>query len=504
VGPRAVDHPVLSPAARVAGLVTRTGVQLVPDRARVLARLFVPGEELPADASRASPLITRVMGLGEGQSAALLEDVLARFPNRHVGLPDLLRDHFAQVSARLPGAAELSETQRTLLGAYFTAEYSVESASLCNPSMVAHPDQTGLAAGETRFVLSLRGVGEGHLSSIELRTGVVEASGYLRFDAPTGRLRRGAVRSGLLDKQRVAAQLVEAGQGGEIAALILAALPSKFTGAQFEAVLASLHNQVLTRHVARDTVEGLRTIAAAHYIVEFPSDSSIDERILFPQGPTEGHGMEDARFVRFTRDDHHVTYYATYTAFDGAKVAPQLIQTDDFATFEVSQLSGPAATNKGLALFPRPIGGRFAALSRWDREQNALTFSDDAWRWEPAVTIGVPKQPWELIQIGNCGSPIETSEGWLILTHGVGPMRTYSIGAMLVDLDEPWRVRAVLTSPLMVPEPAERDGYVPNVLYSCGAMLHGETLVLPFAWSDYGTSVALVDLPGLLDVLLHP
>jgi predicted GH43/DUF377 family glycosyl hydrolase len=504
MGPRAVDHPVLSPQARVSGLVTRTGVSLESDPARVLARLFVPGEELPSDASRASPLITRVMELDDDLSARLLEDVLTRFAGRHVDFPDILRRHFAQVSGRLAGASKLSETQRTLLGAYFTSEYAVEAAALCNPSMVAHPDQSGLAAGETRFVLSLRGVGEGHLSSIELRSGVVEASGYIRLDAPTGRLRTGAVRSALLDKVRVGAQLNAAGQAGEIATLILDSLPAKFTGAELEVVLGSLHDQILSRNVARDTVEALRAIAAAHYIVEFPDDSTIDERILFPQGPSESHGMEDARFVHFTDDDGQATYYATYTAFDGARVTPQLIQTEDFATFSVTQLSGPAATNKGLALFPRRIGGRFAALSRWDREQNALTLSEDAWCWEPAVTIQVPKQPWELIQIGNCGSPIETSEGWLVLTHGVGPMRTYSIGAMLLDLDEPWRTRGVLANPLMIPDAAERDGYVPNVLYSCGAMLHGGTVVLPFAWSDVGTSFALVDLAGLLDVLLRP
>jgi predicted GH43/DUF377 family glycosyl hydrolase len=495
---------MLSPTVGVAELVTRTEVRLRPDPGRVLARLFVPGEELPSDASRASPLITRVMGLSEEQSAALLDDVLSRFSDRHAGLPGILRRHFAQVSGRLAAASELSETQRTLLGAYFTAEYAVEAAALCNPSMVAHPDQSGLGGGETRFVLSLRGVGEGHLSSIEFRTGVIGVDNDIRLDRPSGRLLRGEARSGVHDKARVAAQLAAAGQSGEIAAVILDSLPARFTGTELERAISSLHDQVLSRNVARGTVDGLRTIAAANYVVDFPAESALDERILFPQGPTESHGMEDARFVRFTDDDGGVTYYATYTAFDGARVAPQLIQTDDFATFRISQLSGPAATNKGLALFPRRIGGRYAALSRWDRECNALTRSDDGWSWGPAVTVQAPEQPWELIQIGNCGSPIETAEGWLLLTHGVGPMRTYSIGAVLLDLDEPWRVRAALPDPLMVPGPDERDGYVPNVLYSCGAMRHGGTIVIPFAWSDYGTSMAVVDLAGLLDRLLSP
>jgi predicted GH43/DUF377 family glycosyl hydrolase len=495
---------MLTPSARVAEVVTRTEVRLRPDPTRVVTRLFVPGEELPSDASWASPLIQRVLAMDEDQMTALLEDVLARFERRHPGLAGILQEHFGQVSGRLGARSDLSGTQRALLGAYFTAEYSVEATALCNPSMVAHPDQSGLAPGETRFVLSLRGIGEGHVSSIEFRTGVVGAEGQVHLDPPGGQLRPGRVRSLVHDKGHVAAQLVAAGRGGEIAALILDSLPASFTGSQLETVLGSLHGQVLTRRVAHETIDSLRSIAAANYIVDFSPGSRIDERILSPHGPTEGHGMEDARFVRFTNDSGDVIYYGTYTAFDGAHVAPQLLQTEDFSTFRVSQLSGPAATNKGLAIFPRMLDGRYAALSRWDRERNALTMSDDAWCWEQPVTIQAPEQPWELVQVGNCGSPIETPEGWLVLTHGVGPMRTYSIGAVLLDLDKPWRMRATLTTPLMVPDPTERDGYVPNVLYSCGGMLHGDTVVLPFAWGDSGTSVALIDLAGLLDCLLRP
>jgi predicted GH43/DUF377 family glycosyl hydrolase len=495
---------MLTPSARVADVVTRTEVRLRPTPGRVLARLFVPGEELPSDASRASPLIQRVLALDDDQAKALLDDVLARFAHRHRGFPGILQEHFDQVGDRLGARSDLSETQQALLGAYFTAEYAVEAAALCNPSMVAHPDQSGLAPGESRFVLSLRGVGEGHLSSIEFRTGVVGAGGQICFDAPGGQLRPGQVSSSVHDKSRVAAQLVAAGHEGEIAALILDSLPASFTGAELDTVIGSLHEQVLSRRVARQTIDSLRSIAADNYVVEFSSGSRIDERLLFPHGQSEGHGMEDARFVRFVDDGGDATYYATYTAFDGAHVAPQLLQTEDFCTFRVSQLSGPGATNKGLAIFPRLLGGRYAALSRWDRERNGLTWSDDAWRWEQPVTVQTPRQPWELVQVGNCGSPIETAEGWLVLTHGVGPMRTYSIGAVLLDLDEPWRLRAALPTPLMVPEPAERDGYVPNVLYSCGGMRHGGCVVLPFAWSDFGTSVALIDLDGLLDCLIRP
>ena len=495
---------MLSASARIAEVVTRSEVWLRPDPSRVITRLFVPGEELPFDASRASPLMQRFLTMSDEQVAMLLEDILVRFGSRHPDLPRILGRNFDQVSGRLGAGLDLSTSQRTLLGAYFTAEYSVEAAALCNPSMVAHPDQSGLAGGETRFVLSLRGIGEGHISSIGFRTGVMGAKGQVRLDDPGKQLRQGTVDPSVHDKRRVAHQLSAAGRGGEVATIILASLPDEFSGAQLETAVGSLPSQALTRRATHQTIDALRSVVAANYAVAFPKDCRIDERILFPHGPTESHGMEDARFVRFTGDDGQITFYATYTAFDGARVAPQLLQTDDFATFRVSQLHCPAATNKGLAIFPRKIDGRFAALSRWDRERNALTMSDDAWCWERPVTIQTPEQPWELVQIGNCGSPIETPEGWLVLTHGVGPMRAYSIGAILLDIDQPWRVRASLEEPLMTPNPAERDGYVPNVLYSCGGMRHGDTVVLPYGWSDIGTSVASLDLAGLLDCLLRP
>jgi predicted GH43/DUF377 family glycosyl hydrolase len=492
---------VLNPAGRPAGVVTRTEIRIRPDPRRVVTRLFVPGEELPSDASRAHPLIERILSMNEDQAAALLDDVISRFGTRHRDFRSVLNKNFEQVSAAVSADADLSETRRALMGAYFTAEYSIEAADLCNPSMVAHPDQSGLKPDQTRFVLSLRGIGEGHISSIEFRTGIIDAGG-IHVDPPGVQLLPGTYGSAVHHKTRVKAQLAAAGHAGGIATVILGSLPEQFTNDQLESALGSLHRQALTRRVTHDTIDALRTITGANYAVSFPAESRIDERVLFPHGPAESRGMEDARFVRFTDDDDHVTYYATYTAFDGARIVPQILQTDDFATFSVSQLHGPVATNKGLAIFPRKINGRFALLSRWDRERNTFASSDDAWSWDRPVTVHAPEQPWELVQVGNCGSPIETPEGWLVLTHGVGPMRTYSIGALLLDLDQPWRARAALTTPLMVPDSTEREGYVPNVLYSCGSMRHGDTVVLPYGCSDYGTSVAFVDLPGLMDCLL--
>ena len=492
------------PSPRLSEVVRRTEVRLGADPSRVITKLFIPGEDLPTDSSHVNPLVQRVLAMDPDQIEVLLHDVLARFEGRHPDLPGVLEEHFCQVHGRLGDRPDLSVAQRALLGAYFTAEYSVEGAALCNPSMVAHPHQSGLRPGETRFVLSLRAVGEGHVSSIEFRTGVIGAGGSLRIDPPSGHLQQGHVHASMHDKDRVATQLMAAGGGAEIVDLILEPLPPSFTGGELEVVLGSLSAQVLSRRVARHTIDTIRLIAAANYIVEFPGDSQLNERVLFPNGPTEANGMEDARFVRFSHDSGDITYYATYTAYDGAQIAAQLLQTEDFVTFRVSRLSGPAATNKGLALFPRTVGGRYAALSRGDGERSALTTSEDLWFWERPVTIQVPEQPWELVQVGNCGSPIETPEGWLVLTHGVGPMRTYSIGAVLLDLDEPWRTRATLTTPLLVPDPSERNGYVPNVVYSCGGMRDGETIVFPYAWGDLATRIALIDLPGLLDCLLRP
>jgi predicted GH43/DUF377 family glycosyl hydrolase len=242
-------------------------------------------------------------------------------------------------------------------------------------------------------------------------------------------------------------------------------------------------------------------VAANNYTVEFPAETCIGERVLWPSGPAEVVGMEDARFVRFVDEDGTVTYRATYTAFDGALVAPQLISTTDFRVFAISQLSGPFAINKGMALFPRKVAGRYLALSRWDRERSAITMSDDGHEWAEATTLRPTPRTWELIQVGNCGSPLETREGWLVLTHGVGPMREYSIGAMLLDLDDPRRLIGTLSDPLLVPSEDERDGYVPNVVYSCGALIHGQTMVLPYGFADNAVGFALVDLAELLDRL---
>ena len=469
----------------------------------MITRLFIPGQEMPAEGeSRAAAVVGRILAMTDSEVTQVLECTLAAFSCRHRDLSGILEHHFDLVAHRAGTRAELSTERRLLVGAYFTNEFAVEAAALFNPSIVLHPDQDGVERGEARFVMSLRAVGEGHLSCIEFRTGVVGPGPAVRLDDPGTVLVPGRRQTPLYDRNLFHGKLAELGGDRESAALVLDSLPDRFSPADLDAAVAALDEQILTRSTARQVIEHIRRVAACNYDVDFPPDSAIGERVLWPLGPAESHGMEDARFVRFTGDDGRVTYYATYTAFDGGHVEPQLLETSDFRTFRVTQLTGPAARNKGMALFPRLVHGRYTALSRWDRESNAIVTSDDCRSWGEAVTLQSPREPWELLQIGNCGSPIESPEGWLVFTHGVGPMRVYSIGAILLDLDDPTRVRARLPDPVVLPLESERDGYVPNVVYSCGALLHAGCVVLPYGVSDRAVRIGVLGLDELLERLL--
>ena len=479
--------------------VTRTDVVLTADPARVLARLFVPGHELSRDVrSRASGVLARILALPEDEVAATLKRVYDRYAGRHRDLPATLRANYDRIAHRVPDDVALSDEHRLLVGAWFTHEYSIEAAALFNPSIVAHPDQSGLAPGRTRFVLSLRAVGEGHLSSVEFRTGVVGPDGELHIDDPGLHVESGRTLPTSYDRRLFAGALVGEDIDRESAAFVVAQLPDRFDGGQLDAALAALTQERLTRPTAARTTELARHIAASSYEVEFPPETALAERVLWPQSPPESHGIEDARFVRVEDDG---VYRATYTAFDGASIAPQVIETADFRRFRISQLAGPAAQNKGMALFPRRVGGRYVALSRWDRENISLATSVDGIGWDDPHTLQAPRRPWELLQLGNCGSPVETEAGWIVLTHGVGPMREYAIGALLLDLDEPSRVLGALRDPLLEPAEDERDGYVPNVVYSCGALRHGDALLLPYGASDASVRFAFVDLPLLVERL---
>jgi predicted GH43/DUF377 family glycosyl hydrolase len=480
-------------------MVKRTSHRLQHDPSRVIAKPYLPGEEIFTDAgTRASLLMARILALPEGEVARVLGETIDGFAKRHRGFEALLERHFALVAHRVPDVA-LSRERRLLIGAYFTNEYSVEGAALFNPSLVPAPDQSGVDPGDIRFVMSLRGVGEGHISSIEFRTGVVDYTSRVTFDPLGPCLVTGdrAPPAGY-DKASFRAKLLELDAGNDVAWAIVDPLPERFTLADLEGRLSAFEREGAPHAIAYETVKIIRVLAASSYVTSFPADSALSERVIFPAGPHETHGMEDARFVRFTDDGGEVTYYATYTAFDGFEIMPQLIQTNDFASFRISTLSGPAAQNKGMALFPRRIHGKYVMLSRRDRENLHLATSTDVRRWADVTELHRPSRAWELLQIGNCGSPLETDEGWLVVTHGVGPMRRYVLGAILLDLDDPQRVVGQLRQPLLGPEGPEREGYVPNVVYSCGSMLNGRELILPYGMSDGAVGIAVVSVPELL------
>ncbi|WP_236686803.1 glycoside hydrolase family 130 protein [Cellulomonas sp. FA1] len=480
--------------------VRRTAHVLRPDPDRVLARLFLPGQEMATSGrSRSEEVLARVLALDDVEVDRALRALTAAHGLRHHDLAATWDAHFALVRHRLPGAGDVPAHRRRLAGAYFTQEYALEAAALFNPSMVPHPDQTGLREGSTRFVMTVRATGEGHLSSLELRTGTVDAAGAVALDGAPVHARPPVVTATRYRRAAFEHLLVDVDVDREEAGFVLAALGEAFDRADLDGALGALRAQRLTRGSTARTVEQFERVARRCYAVTFPAGSQLSERVLMPQTPAESHGVEDVRMVHFQHPDGATTYLGTYTAFDGRDIAVQLLRTRDFVHFSGEPLSGPGAGNKGLALFPRQVAGRYVALSRADRESNAVTTSDDLLRWADPVVVQHPEHPWELVQLGNCGSPVETERGWLVLTHGVGPMRTYGIGALLLDLDDPTRVVGRLARPLLTAHGAERSGYVPNVVYSCGAMRHGRTLVLPYGSSDSVTRIALVDLDALLE-----
>ncbi len=477
--------------------LTDTGIELRPDPARTVTRFYVPGREDvgPGD-SRAAPVIERLLHLREADVAAAMADVEARFSHRHRDLHGVFHAHAANVRSRLDPSIEVSEARHLLLGACFTHEYSIEGAALCNPSAVLHPVQDG--SGAAAFVMSVRAIGEGHKSSIGFRTGSVTAAGAVTIDEPGPFPQTTSATPGTHEHGVFHAKLAELGDDSENAAFVLAGLPAPFDDDDLATRIEQLLADGATRRRTATTIANLRRLAGSSYRTTFPDFTDLSERVLWPQAPSERQGMEDARFVRFIDDDGTVVYLGTYTAFDGDTIAQHLLETDDFGSFAASPMAGAAATGKGLAIFPRKVGGRYVALSRSDRETNTIAFSDDLHTWTTSTPLQAPERAWEILQLGNCGSPIETADGWLVLTHGVGPMRTYSLGAILLDLDDPTRVRARSSAPIVAPVAHRRDGYVPNVVYSCGGFAHGDVLVLPYGFGDQAIAVATTSVRALL------
>ncbi|MEO7098510.1 MAG: glycoside hydrolase family 130 protein [Luteolibacter sp.] len=481
--------------------IRRHPISLLPQSSRVIIRAFIP-----AEAQRVTSIIGRALALSEDEVEQELQSVNHEFDSRHFEIDALMLEHYAKVHPYIFTQRPLSHSRQLLIGALFSGEYALESAALFNPSMVPHPDQTDVPEGGLRFIMSLRATGEGHISSIEFRVGMISSDGSISLD-PVSRFV--TVSEVVLNptywKKRFDIKLHEMGFGNDCTASVLAPLGDSFTRSELGASVARVRSETLPiTHDIRRTLDCIKWLADSNYELRFSPKLALSERILFPVSANESNGIEDARFVRFTEDDGSVMYYATYTAYSGRAILPQLIETPDFLNFRVLTLNGSAVQNKGMALFPRRINGRYAMLSRQDDENVLIMFSDNPHHWTDPQIILRPAEVWESVKVGNCGSPIETKAGWLVITHGVGPMRKYCIGAALLDLDDPTKVLGRLRYPLLSPEGNEREGYVPNVVYSCGSLLHGEHIILPYAMSDIATTIASVRVDDLLAELLAP
>jgi predicted GH43/DUF377 family glycosyl hydrolase len=475
-----------------APICKRTSTVLRPDQSRVLLRPF-----RHEDPERSRRIIARIISLPEDQVGPLLNDVSVEFSQRHQQIHRSFLERFEQLGDFLLTDKKLSEQRQLLIGAYFVCEYSLESAALFNPSIVPHPDQSDLPSCALRFILSLRATGEGHISSITFRTGIIHADHRIEVLPPTGFLTEPRqIPNPSYNKALFTRKLFELGLNNEFTRRAMDKFGESFG---LEELRASLEEEVNQSRVSdRNAVRGMLALARSNYEVQFQPQQRLSERVLFPATPSQRNGIEDARFVRFQKDDGSHVYYATFTAFDGKLILPELVETTDFLLFRFITLNGPAAENKGMALFPRKVNGLYAMLSRQDNENIYIMFSDDVHFWHERKVLLKPIFPWELVQLGNCGSPIETEAGWLVLSHGVGPLRTYCIGAFLLDRNNPGKVIGRLREPLLKPNQSERQGYVPNVIYTCGALVHNGELIIPYAMADHATGFATAPLDEVL------
>ncbi|MFH1708788.1 MAG: glycoside hydrolase family 130 protein [Planctomycetota bacterium] len=445
-----------------------------------------------------------VAGMGEAEVEGALDRVMAAFSSRHARIEELFDGYYGDAAQSAGRDDAATSARRRLIGAYFTAEYSLESAALFNPSLVIHPDQTHMPPEGVRVVLSLRAVGEGHRSSVVFRTGCLGPGTVATFDPPGEFTARAPVvtdkryNRGLF-RRKLGEMVVPAGPVDAV----LGGLPEWFTLTELESALAAYLPRPDRTEADRMVRRSMLWLAYANYEVRLEADRPVSDLVLFPRSASEARGIEDLRLVRFREDDGATTYYGTYTGFDGTNILPLMLDTPDFHTVNIHTLNGACIQNKGLALFPRRIGGRYAMCGRIDGRNLYLMYSDNVYFWHSAEILARPRYPWEFRLIGNCGSPLETPEGWLLITHGVGPMRRYCIGAMLLDLEDPSRIRGRLPESLLAPAGEDREGYVPNVVYSCGSLIHAGNLWLPYAVSDTWTRIAVMPLDELLDRLIR-
>ncbi|WP_163380759.1 glycoside hydrolase family 130 protein [Cyclobacterium sp. SYSU L10401] len=472
--------------------VKRNRIKIVRNSSRVITRAHIP------DISRIPKIIGRVLKLSEESAEDLLLHINHHFLARHKDIESIFTRNYGKVCQYIPEQPELSKTKKLLIGAFFTMEYSIESAALFNPSIVPHPNQEGLPEGAIRFVMSLRATGEGHISSIVFRSGTIKADHTFLINQVSEYVDTPRIRHDQsYDRHLFQLKLESMHAWNETSIMVFENLETAFTFEELKSCIVAL--QVNTENtIDKEAIKNIYWLADSNYFIRFEPDHDISEHVIFPLSENEIRGIEDARFVKFVDEKGKITYYATYTAYNGVCILPQLLETKDFINFDIITLNGKAAQNKGMALFPRKVNGKYAMLSRIDGENNYIMFSDHLHFWDEAIIIQQPAMPWEFFQIGNCGSPLELDEGWLVLTHGVGAMRQYFIGAILLDLEDPTKIISRLEEPLLTPNEEEREGYVPNVVYSCGAMIHNDRLIVPYAMSDITSGIATVGISELL------
>ena len=481
--------------------VERKPIRIYPDPKRVIARFFFNGNE------RAKEVILRVMTISEDEAFSIISPFLQEYSKRHRNITRVLNRHCSKLK---PLIAELkidydtlTVYRKLLIGSYFTHEYSIESAAFFNPSIIEDPDQSELKDGEMRVIISFRAVGEGHISSITFRRALIDKNNDITV-MPAGSYIDEAeiVRNAVYNKKLFFDKAVSTQINIDVLKEVEGKLDHHFEYSNLRSII--LDSQKLQEDdMKKLEYDKVLWLADSYYEIVFSLDTDISDRVIFPISEYERKGIEDARFVEFKHEDGSSVYYATYTAYDGALIMPKLLQTSDFYNFKIMPLYGDGAQNKNLALFPRKVNGKYVMISRIDGCNNYIMYSDKINIWEKPVLLQQPKFTWEFIQIGNCGSPIETEFGWLMITHGVGPMRRYVLGASLLKLDDPAIEIGRLKEPLLIPNSDEREGYVPNVLYSCGSIVHNGKLIIPYGISDSSTGFTEIDLSELLNKLLQ-
>ncbi|MEX1384178.1 glycoside hydrolase family 130 protein [Lutibacter sp.] len=481
--------------------VNRKNIIFSPNSSRIIARFNYSGDE------KSKGIILKILELSEEQAKEELVKILRGYSKRHRNISATFEHNFNKLSHILKelnlNPNNISNVMKTLIGSYFTKEYSIESAAFFNPSMVEDPDQSVVQKGEKRVILSFRATGEGHISSIVFRGGTLDEECNLYVKEPGKMINEAKIiKRHAYNKKDFLLALSELHKDDkDISSKLFSNLPENFSYEELERAVKEVKKELNLCLSGKILCDEIMWLASSHYEIIFSLDTDISERVIFPISDNEKNGIEDARFVKFTDDNGEITYYATYTAYDGITILPKLIMTKNFYHFKITPINGKVGRNKGMALFPRKINGKYAMLCRIDGINNYISFSNDLNRWNETKLLQKPKYPWEFVQVGNCGSPIETKDGWLVITHAVGQMREYVMGASLYDLEHPEKEIGRLKMPLMIPNEIEREGYVPNVIYSCGSIVHNGKLCIPYAMSDYASSFATVNLEELLSEL---